>query len=505
MSNMRDVNCDNCSATYKISLDKIKKDKSRITCRRCQNKIVIYKSQLLEPQEEQAVVSHDDEKTLVDDAAPNPMEGFPADPQTAVSNTQPPAFASDEVSDPTIRKMTPPPVIPAGQRNSNSSVYGSINDELKPSTNASNKTSTSKAAMTSTSADRVQGTMKILAGVMGVGIVSMALSPFLSGIAATAVGALGFGALVTGLTVVITGDFGFVKPNMAVAAAVGMVAAGVMGGATFQSTPSDSVVDDEKVTGANIAPPPVEMVASTKSEQEEQKTDSTEKSTSSKSSGNASKTQKSSSTGTRNLLTEEFSQAKSTNTVSNTQERPSSGSTSSGNAGFDDVVEDVERPSTPVVASAEPKEDLDDDFDMDGFDDLGLDDEPEEKKGLFGRRDKEEEEVAPAPKPKAEPVSSGSGIPTSVLDIIIRNNKDVKGCYIQQRKETGSMPSNVKIMFTLQPVSGGSKTTTVSSAYIASGPYVGSKFEGCLRSAFKKMSFPSDNTTPQTLSYTLKL
>lgn len=504
MSNMRDVNCDNCSATYKISLDKIKKDKSRITCRRCQNKIVIYKSQLLEPQEEQAVVSHDDEKTLVDDAAPHPMEGFPADPHTAVSNTQPPAFASDEVSDPTIRKMSPPPVIPSGQRNSNNSVYGSINDELKPSTNVSTKDSVPKAAMTSTNVDRVQGTMKILAGVMGVGVVSMALSPFLSGIAVTAVGALGFGALVTGLTVVITGDFGFVKPNLTVAIAVGVVAAGVMGGATFQSTPSEYVVDEEKVTGANIAPPPVEMVASTKPEQEENR-DSTVNSTTSKSSGNTSTTQKGSSTGTRNLLTEEFSQAKSPNTVSNIQERPTSGSTSSVNAGFDDVVEDVERPSTPVVASAEPKEELDDDFDMDGFDDLGLDDEPEEKKGLFGRRDKEEEEVAPAPKPEAKPVSSGSGIPTSVLDIIIRNNKDVKGCYIEQRKETGSMPSNVKIMFTLQPVSGGSKTTTVSSAYIASGPYVGSKFEGCLRSAFKKMSFPSDNTTPQTLSYTLKL
>ena len=500
MSNMRDVNCDNCSATYKISLDKIKKDKSRITCRRCQNKFVIYKNQLMEPQAEQAVVSHDDEKTLVDESAPIPMEIFPEDPQTAVSNTQPPTYASEEVSDPTIRKMTPPPVIPTGESNAKSSAYGSLQNELKPTSKPS-QTNASKPAMTSAGVDRVQSTMKILAGLMSVGLVAMALSPFLSGIAATAIGALGFGALVTGLTVVITGDFGFVKPNIAVAAAGGVVAAGVMGGATFQPTPSEEISAKEEVTGTNIAPPPVDVLPSTTSTMQEE-ADAVADKSNSKSTDSSRDSQKTSTTGTRNLLQDEFSQAKSPTVPSTNQDRSSSAS--SVKSDFDDVVEEVERPSTPVVASTEPREDLDDDLDMDGFDDLGLDDEVEEKKSLFARRDKEEE-AAPAPKPEAQPVSSGSGIPTSVLDIIIRNNKDVKGCYIEQRKETGSMPSNVKIMFTLQPVSGGSKTTTVSSAYIASGPYVGSKFEGCLRSAFKKMSFPSDNTTPQTLSYTLKL
>lgn len=500
MSNMRDVNCDNCSATYKISLDKIKKEKSRITCRRCQNKIVIYKNQLLEPQEEQAVVSHDDEKTLVDESAPNPMSGFSEDPQTAISNTQPPEFASEEVSDPTIRKMTPPPIVPAGQTQNKSSVYGSINDELKPVPKTSSTKGTGQSTVSAANADRVQGTMKLLAGLMGVGLVAMALTPFMSGIAATATGALGVGALVTGLAVVITGDFGFVKPNMVVAAAVGVVAAGVMGGATFQNSSTDEVVAEDSTSRGTIAPPSVEVVASTKSDDVEKKEVSASKSTGSVSSSNKGNAEKSTSGGTRNLLSEEFSQSKP---ASKKQKGSASDSSSSGKSGFNDVVEDVERPSTPVVASVEPEEDLDEGFDVDGFDDLGLDDEPEEKKGLFGRRDKEE--TAPAPKPEAKPASSGSGIPTSVLDIIIRNNKDVKGCYIQQRKETGSMPSNVKIMFTLQPVSAGSKTTTVSSAYIASGPYVGSKFEGCLRSAFKKMSFPSDNTTPQTLSYTLKL
>ena len=142
----------------------------------------------------------------------------------------------------------------------------------------------------------------------------------------------------------------------------------------------------------------------------------------------------------------------------------------------------------------EPDEDIEDELLIDDMEDLGLDDEPEEKKGRFARKEKEEAKPKPAADVKVD-------IPTSVLDIIIRNNKDVKGCYIQQRKETGSFPSSVKVIFTLQP------NGKVSSAYISDGPYVGSKFEVCLRSAFKGMTFPpfDSNAKPQSLSYTLKL
>ena len=92
-------------------------------------------------------------------------------------------------------------------------------------------------------------------------------------------------------------------------------------------------------------------------------------------------------------------------------------------------------------------------------------------------------------------------IPTNLLDIIIRNNKNVKGCYVQVRAETGTFPKSIDVMFTLQP------TGKVSSASIASGPYVGSKFEGCVRAAFKGMTFPTfdKDASPQTLKYTLKL
>ena len=143
---------------------------------------------------------------------------------------------------------------------------------------------------------------------------------------------------------------------------------------------------------------------------------------------------------------------------------------------------------------------MDDDLDLDGFDDLGLDDEEEEKKGLFGRKDKEESK--PEKKPAAKPKSDIKvDIPTNVLDIIIRNNKNVKACYGQVRAETGTFPKSIDVMFTLQP------TGKVSSAYIASGPYVGSKFEGCMRAAFKGMTFPTfdKDASPQTLKYNLKL
>ena len=105
------------------------------------------------------------------------------------------------------------------------------------------------------------------------------------------------------------------------------------------------------------------------------------------------------------------------------------------------------------------------------------------------------------PEPKAKSGSKKVNVEQHILDIIIRNNKDVKSCYAQVRAETGTFPKVTDVMFTLQP------TGKVSSAYIASGPYVGSKFEGCLRAAFKGMTFPTSDAdaTPQTLKYTFRL
>ena len=93
-----------------------------------------------------------------------------------------------------------------------------------------------------------------------------------------------------------------------------------------------------------------------------------------------------------------------------------------------------------MTAPTEPNELLDDDLDLDGFDDLGLDEEEEEKKGLFARKDKDEPK--PEKKPPAKPKSDIKvDIPTNVLDIIIRNNKNVKACYGQVRAETGTFPN----------------------------------------------------------------
>ena len=173
----------------------------------------------------------------------------------------------------------------------------------------------------------------------------------------------------------------------------------------------------------------------------------------------------------------------------------------SDNNDFESDLDDAPSRPSDVEAPVEPNDLSDDDLDLDGFDDLGLDDEEEEKKGLFGRKEKSEAskpEKKQAAKPKSEVKVD---IPTNVLDIIIRNNKDVKGCYSQVRAETGTFPKSIDVMFTLQP------TGKVSSAYIASGPYVGSKFEGCMRAAFKGMTFPTfdKDANPQTLKYNLKL
>ena len=121
MASLRNVICDNCSASYKIDFSKLKKEKNRITCRRCQYKIVIYKSEIFEPENEQAVVNHEDEKTLVEDS------------ESVVESVDVPKLSEDqalsilgsksssnsfpnEVSDPTIRKTTPPPTKAATPR-----------------------------------------------------------------------------------------------------------------------------------------------------------------------------------------------------------------------------------------------------------------------------------------------------------------------------------------------------------------------------------------------------
>jgi predicted Zn finger-like uncharacterized protein len=88
-----------------------------------------------------------------------------------------------------------------------------------------------------------------------------------------------------------------------------------------------------------------------------------------------------------------------------------------------------------------------------------------------------------------------SGVSPMVIDTMIKSNKGVKSCFVQQRNETGDLPRGVKVKLTIQP------SGKVSSAGLPSGDLQGSSFDSCLSSAVKSIQFPSFDGDPVTVTY----
>jgi hypothetical protein len=125
-------------------------------------------------------------------------------------------------------------------------------------------------------------------------------------------------------------------------------------------------------------------------------------------------------------------------------------------------------------------------------------DEEDSKKGLFGKKSEPKAEPKPEPKPEPKTTSTKADIPKATLDSVILNNAIVRSCYMNEHKDKGTIPKNVSMEFTLQP------NGSVTTASITSGPYVGTPFEGCLRTAFKTMKFPiSGLSSPTKVQYNL--
>ena len=502
MTTLQNVTCDNCSASYSIDFSKLKREKNRITCRRCQHKIVFYKSQILEPQNEAAVVDHADEKTLVeDDRKPNVQQTFQKDPETLVSKNTPPLIGADplttkEVSDPTIRRSSPLPIEDKPQVDVRKpSAYEDIEKNL-----ASSK----PTAKSRRNADPLglRGTLQLCTGMMVLGLVSILGMQFSSGTIVDMAFVVGASSLTMGALWLTTSDFGFSKPNVGISVGGASIVAVISGVLIFGG--GESIEEVPVIEEATEVLPTVDVATVDKGDNVEQEA-SFDRSQSNKTKSTDGNRSMGVTTATvrdaekSNQAHKEMFAAANQYIQSKESSKPKTQAPAASDNIEDDVDEASSRPSD-LEAPTEPNDLLDDDLDLDGFDDLGLDEE-EEKKGLFGRKEKSEE-PKPGKKPAAKPKSDiNVDIPTNVLDIIIRNNKDVKGCYGQVRAETGTFPKSIDVMFTLQP------TGKVSSAYIASGPYVGSKFEGCMRAAFKGMTFPTFDqaASPQTLKYNLKL
>ncbi|MFH1468686.1 MAG: AgmX/PglI C-terminal domain-containing protein [Pseudomonadota bacterium] len=95
--------------------------------------------------------------------------------------------------------------------------------------------------------------------------------------------------------------------------------------------------------------------------------------------------------------------------------------------------------------------------------------------------------------------SSGSSdlptsIPTTVIDIQIRNNKNVKACFAAYKATYDTLPP-VTLRFTLEP------SGRVSSGSLRETEYQGSSLESCLVGSIKGIDFPQFSGTAKTLNY----
>ena len=120
------------------------------------------------------------------------------------------------------------------------------------------------------------------------------------------------------------------------------------------------------------------------------------------------------------------------------------------------------------------------------------------------------ERSEPPPKPKADPAperkpassssasSSSSAAPTlplAVIDTMIKSNKAVKSCFIQEKKATGEIPSGVKVKLVIQP------SGKVSSAGLTGGDWAGTDFDSCVSGAVRGITFPPFEGDPVKMTY----
>lgn len=107
--------------------------------------------------------------------------------------------------------------------------------------------------------------------------------------------------------------------------------------------------------------------------------------------------------------------------------------------------------------------------------------------------------AAPEPEPAPKPKASMNRLPTSVVETMIRNNKRIKRCWMEEKQRSGELPKRVDVKFTVEP------SGSVSSARSATAKYRGTDFEVCLGSAFRSITFPPFEGDPLSMTYNFAL
>lgn len=165
-----------------------------------------------------------------------------------------------------------------------------------------------------------------------------------------------------------------------------------------------------------------------------------------------------------------------------------------------DTDTDVEEPAAVVAAAAPPPQRRETRAAAAPIRGSGTDVAPARSEP---RRDPAPARVAPAaapePPPEPAPKKQMTRLPTSVVETMIRNNKRIKRCWMEEKQRSGELPKRVDVKFTVQP------SGQVSSARSATKKYRGTDFEVCLGSAFRSITFPPFDGDPLSMTYNFAL
>jgi hypothetical protein len=97
--------------------------------------------------------------------------------------------------------------------------------------------------------------------------------------------------------------------------------------------------------------------------------------------------------------------------------------------------------------------------------------------------------------------STGStGVPLTVLDTMLRSNRGVKGCFVQYRNATGSLPSGrIPVKIRIQP------SGSPDRVYISSGSYRDTSLDSCLSRVIQDIQFPPFDGAAKNYTYPFTL
>jgi hypothetical protein len=90
----------------------------------------------------------------------------------------------------------------------------------------------------------------------------------------------------------------------------------------------------------------------------------------------------------------------------------------------------------------------------------------------------------PAPPPSAPASGAMDAVPMEVIDVMLRNNIDVKKCFFAHLQKAGALPPRVDVRFTLE------NSGKVSALDVKQPDLQGSDLERCLGGAIRQIQFP---------------